>query len=160
LRALRESLPNPSPLLRRNVVWTLARIDHPDARALARDYLKDTDETVRQAAIHTASLWRDREAASRLIELLRSPSAQNRRVAAEALGRIGNKVAVPALLEAASRADDRITEHSITFALIEIGNPEETSAGLQSKDPRATRAAIVALDQMDGGGLDPKRVAG
>ena len=154
--------PNPSISLtgRRNTVWTLARIDHPTARAYIRELLEDPDETVRQAAIHTASLWRDREATSQLIAQLNGSSAQNRRAAAEALGRIGNKAAVPALLEAAASATDRISEHSITYALIEIADPQQTAAGLQSNNARATRAAMVALDQMDGGGLDPKFVAG
>ena len=95
-----------------------------------------------------------------MIELLQSPSAQNRRAAAEALGRIGDKSAVPALLKAAGQADDRILEHSLTYALIEIGDPKGTEAGLSSKNPRTIKAAMVALDQMDGGGLDPKFVAG
>ncbi len=156
----KNAWPEPPIQVRRNTVWTLARIDHPVARAQVCDFLKDPDETVRQAAIHVAGLWRDHKAAPRLIEVLRSASAQNRRASAEALGRIGDKSAVPALLEASASADDRIIEHSITYALIEIGDPEGTSAGLSSKNPRTTRAAMVALDQMDGGKLDPKFVAG
>jgi len=147
------------PLLRRNAVWTLARIDDPVARSLVRDFLADPDETVRQAAIHVTGLWRDR-ATSRLIELLQSPSAHNRRAAAEALGRIGDKTAVPALLEAAGQSADRILDHSLTYALIEIADPKATSAGLASRNPRTIRAAMVALDQMGGGGLDPKFVSG
>ena len=92
--------------------------------------------------------------------MLKAPSAQNRRAAAEALGRIGDKAAVPALLEAAGSADDRITEHSITYALIEIDDPKGTADGLLGRNPRVTRAGMVALDQMDGGKLDPKFVAG
>ncbi len=106
------------------------------------------------------TLARSRRDVSRLIELLKAPSAQNRRAAAEALGRIGDKAAVPALLEAAGSADDRITEHSITYALIEIDDPKGTAAGLLGRNPRVTRAGMVALDQMDGGKLDPKFVAG
>jgi putative membrane-bound dehydrogenase-like protein len=161
IQALRMAAPKGRSLTwRRNVVWTLARFDHPVARALVRAYLADPDETVRQAAIHVAGLWRDRGATSRLIELLKSASAPNRRASAEALGRIGDKAAVPVLLEASGSAGDRITEHSVTYALIEIGDPEGTAPGLQSKNPRTTRAAMVALDQMDGGRLDPKFVAG
>ena len=48
-----------SPELRRNIVWTLARIDHASAREQVRGLLRDADETVVQAAIHTAGLWRD-----------------------------------------------------------------------------------------------------
>jgi putative membrane-bound dehydrogenase-like protein len=146
---------------RRNTVWTLARIDHPQARAQVRAFfLKDPDDTVRQAAIHTISLWRDREAVSELIKLLQAPSPHNRRAAAEALGRIGDKSAVPALLEAAGQPVDRVLEHSLTYALIEIADPQGSAGGLQSKHPGTIRAAMVALDQMDGGGLDPKFVAG
>ena len=161
IQALRKAAPKGRSLAwRRNVVWTLARFDHPVARALVRAYLADPDETVRQVAIHVAGLWRDRGATSRLIELLKSASAPNRRVAAEALGRIGDKAAVPVLLEASGSAGDRMTEHSVTYALIEIGDPAGTAAGLPSKNPRTTRAAMVAIDQMDGGKLDPKFVAG
>src|SRR5262249_53311905 len=60
----------------------------------------------------------------------------------------------------ASRAGDRIIEHSITYALIEIGDLRGTAAGLRIKDSRVRRSALVALDQMDGGGLDPQLVAG
>ena len=71
--------PEPSVRFRRNAVWTYARINDPGARDQVREFLKDPDETVRQSAIHVAGLWRDREAAARLMELLKGPSAQNRR---------------------------------------------------------------------------------
>ena len=41
------------------------------------------------------SLWRDQGAVPLLISMLNNPSAHNRRAAAEALGRIGAKAAVP-----------------------------------------------------------------
>ena len=151
---------NPSSLLRRNCVWTLARFDSSPARALVREFLSDSDETVCQVALNVSSLARDREAVPRLVELLASSSLPNRRAAAEALGRIGDKSAVPALLEAAGKSEDRILDHSFTYALIEIGDHQTTAAGLTSKNNRTKKAALVALDQMDGGGLDPKFVAG
>ena len=43
-------------------VWTLARIDDPAARSMVRDFLRDSDVTVRQAAIHVTGLWRDKSA--------------------------------------------------------------------------------------------------
>jgi putative membrane-bound dehydrogenase-like protein len=151
---------DPSPLVRRNAVWALTRIDDPRAAATVRSLLTDSDELVRQAAIHSASLRRDREAVSQLMQLLQAPSLHNRRAAAEAIGRIGDKRAVPALLQAAGQPVDRILEHSLTYALIEIADPEATAAGLQSPNPRTIRAAMVALDQMDHGQLDPSFVAG
>ncbi len=143
---------------RRNAIWASTRIDAVLARAAVRVALADSDETVRQAAIHSVSVWRDRDAVGQLLELLRGSSLHNRRAAAEALGRIGDKAAVPALLEAVGKPADRALEHSLTFALIEIADPARTAAGLKSDNPRTRRAALVALDQMDGGKRDAPTV--
>jgi HEAT repeat protein len=58
---------------------------------------------------------------------LKSGTAAIRRAAAEALGRIGDARAVPDLLEAAASPADRVLEHSITYALIEINVPASLS---------------------------------
>ncbi len=132
---------------RRNAVWTATRIDHPEARDAVRRALFDGDETVRQVALHSISLWRDRDALPQLLTILKSSSAQNQRAAAEALGRIGDKSAVPALLEAAGKQSDRMLEHALTFALIEIADVAEISRGLTSDNVLTRRAALIALDQ-------------
>jgi putative membrane-bound dehydrogenase-like protein len=155
---------------RANAVWTACRIDHPDARALARRALADPDETVRQVALHSVSLWRDREALQFLLvgvvtiptppggnqlPLLSAPSLQIRRATAEAIGRIGDKSAVPVLFAALAHSrNDRALDHSLTYALIEVGNREETARGLMDPRPRVRRAAMTALDQMPGGKLE------
>ncbi len=161
---------------RLGAVWALTRIDGADARAAVRAALADPDDTVRQAALHSISLRRDRDAAPQLLELLEGGSARSARGAAEALGRIGDGSAVPALLAAAARVSragaaaglespgseapaQRVLEHSLIFALIEIADPAATAAGLASDDRGTRRAALMALDQMDGGGLDPHAVA-
>jgi putative membrane-bound dehydrogenase-like protein len=144
---------------RRNAVWAATRIEPDSARAAVRVALADRDETVRQAALHSVSVWRDHAALPQLLRLLKGPSVQNRRAAAEAIGRVGDKTAVPALLEAVGEPADRQLEHSLTFALIEIANREGTAAGLTSKNVRTRRAALTALDQMEGGGLRPETVA-
>ena len=97
-----------------------------------------------------------------MLLLLHNPSLHNRRAAAEALGRIGDHSAVPELLKALGEpsAPDRVLEHSLTYALIEIADPRATAEGLSSTNARSRRAALFALDQMNGGGLDPLRVAG
>ena len=52
------------------------------------------------------------------------------RLAIEALGRIGDKTAVPVLLEASDPlARDRSLEHALIYALIEIADPASTAAG-------------------------------
>jgi putative membrane-bound dehydrogenase-like protein len=143
---------------RRNAVWTATRIDHADARAAVRRALGDGDELVRQAALHSVSVWRDHVALPALLQMLRGKSAHNRRAAAEALGRLGDRAAVPATLEAVGQPADRALEHSLTFALIEIADRTATEVGLASKEPRTRRAALVALDQMEGGGVKAENV--
>jgi putative membrane-bound dehydrogenase-like protein len=163
--ALQTALKSAAVEERRNAVWTLTRIEGPKARQAVRTALDDQDETVRQIAIHSISVRRDAKAASVLIALLRTGTPHNERAAAEALGRIGNVAAVPALLEASGRLEtdparhDRILEHSLTYALIEIDDPAATRVGLQSDRPWTRRSALIAIDQMDGGGLEPTKIA-
>ncbi|HMC67072.1 MAG TPA: HEAT repeat domain-containing protein, partial [Gemmataceae bacterium] len=143
---------------RRNAVWTATRIDHAEARAIARAALADADETVRQAAIHSISVRRDHDALLSLIGLLKTASLHNRRAAAEAIGRIGDKTAVPALLATVGEPADRALEHSLTYALVEIGDRDTVAAGLKSANVLARRAALTALDQMNGGNVDVEAV--
>jgi putative membrane-bound dehydrogenase-like protein len=148
---------NRSAEARRNAVWTATRIDRPEARALVRDALGDPDETTRQAAIHSAGLWRDREALGALMRLERvSFSGQNQRAAAEAIGRIAPHAGgvVRELLNAAGWTSDRVLAHSLIYAAIEIDDPVATRQVLDRTYPPIRRAALIALDQMDGGGLE------
>jgi putative membrane-bound dehydrogenase-like protein len=146
----------PQSLIRRNAVWTLTRIDHADARAAVRAALADRDETVRQVALHSVSLWRDAAAVPKLIELLSGDSPHNQRAAAEALGRIGDRTAARDLFSAIVRQPDPVLDHSLVYALIEIADRETTDGMYHfSSHSRQVRAAMIALDQMAGGGLDP-----
>lgn len=146
---------------RLNAVWALTRIDGPAAREAGRTAFDDDSETVALAAVHSASVWRDRGAVDPLIGVLKKPSASLKRAAAEALGRIGDKRAVPALLTesgartSSSAVADRVLEHSLTHALIEIADPDSVAAGLKATNAHTRRAALIALDQMDGGNLKP-----
>lgn len=143
---------------RRNALWALTRVEDPAARAAVRTALSDPDAGIRQAAAHSAGVWRDGEALEQLAELLRSGTPAVRRAAAEALGRVGDRRAVAGLLAAAAERPDRVLEHSLVYALIEIADPAATAGGLQSASSDTQRAALVALDQMDGGGLKPDTV--
>jgi putative membrane-bound dehydrogenase-like protein len=145
--------------MRRNIVWTLTRIDDPTARHAVRRYLSDGDANVRSAAQHGVSLWRDRSALPELIRSLAAGDSMRRRLAAEALGRIGEREAVAGLLEAASEPADRALEHSLIYALIEIADPTATRKGLDSANANVRRTAMIAIDQMEGGELDPGWVA-
>jgi putative membrane-bound dehydrogenase-like protein len=142
---------------RRDALWALSRINHPGARLINGLALQgDRSETVRQVAMHAASLWRDHNALPPLIAALSTRPPANQRAAAEALGRIGDRAAAPALLAATEKTSDPVLMHSLIYALIEIADPQATSEGLRSASFATKRAALTALDQMDGGVLTPE----
>ncbi len=144
---------------RLGAVWALTRIDAPPARAAIRSELKNHDDSVRAAAIHSISVWRDKDAVDQLTAVVaQDSSAHAKRAAAEALGRIGAPV-TSTLLSEATRENDRALDHSLLYALIEIADVDGTKAGLAADNPRTRRAALIALDQMDGGGVPAKTIA-
>ncbi len=138
--------------------WLLTKIDSKVARQLLRGCLSSDDEVVRHVALQAISLNRDADAVDRVQKILQHDIASNRRIAAEALGRIGDRSAVAPLLGAADKADDRILQHSVVYALIEIGGRDATREGLASKSPKTVAAALLALDQMPGGAIAAKDV--
>jgi putative heme-binding domain-containing protein len=149
--ALSDAIRGPSSAeARRNAIWVATRIESRGARVAVRPALSDPDETTRQVAIHSISLWRDHDALPALLPLLANSSAHNRRAAAEAMGRIGGKTAIPSLFDALQSTTDRFLEHSLTYALIEIADRDTISTGLRSSQPAVRRAALVALDQTKG----------
>jgi len=147
-----------SIVARRNAVWVACRIGSDQARRVVRDSLDDREASVRQVACHAAGLGRDREATDSLITRLRTDSPAVARASAEALGRIGDSAkAVEALLQA-SDTSDLALRHSATFALLEIGDVPATRLGLDSPSPMIRRAALMTLDQLEGGKLGPEVV--
>ena len=139
-----------SPEARRNAVWALTRIETAPAREAVRFAMRDRDESVRHAAIQSAGLWRDADAVPQLVDALRSNARQLQRAAAEALGRAGDSRIVADVIAAASSPSDRVLEHSLIYAAIEIGDPRATLAAMtQARSNAGTRAGLIALDQMD-----------
>ncbi len=163
---------------KRNAVWALS--GNVDAKAPdgLRAALKSLDGSVQHAAVHVVSVNRVEGAAPDLLPLLKSSDAQVRRVTAEALGRIGGVAAVKPLLEAAAglakdagsqpaieggtlstfTTSNRILEHSVIYALIELDQPKETRAGLHGGNAYEKRAAMIALDQMENSDLVAREV--
>lgn len=143
---------------RRNAVWTLARMAEPRAREVVRGALKDGHRSVRATAAQVTGLWRDTAAVPALVAALKQSGVDVQRPVAQALGRIGLKSSVPDLLAAAGERPDPMLEHSIIYALIELGERAGTERGLTFPNPTVRRAALIALDQMDGGSLAPEQV--
>lgn len=150
-KIVRES---PNADARLDAVWTATRRD--DGRAIARLALADKDETVRQAALHSISVWRDRGALAQVTPLLQAKSPHTVRAAAEALGRIGDASVIPALLFLMAADMDRILEHSIICAIVEIGDADAIAMYANHKNPLNRRAAWIALDQLRSPKLEVK----
>jgi putative membrane-bound dehydrogenase-like protein len=138
-------------------LWAMIRKDSPEARTAVRAALSDSDASVRIAAAHGVSVWRDAKAQDALIALLKKGSPAEKRVAAEALGRVKAESAVPAILEAATGNVDRVLEHSLAYALIEIAKPETLRAALKAPHYETKKIALIALSQIPGA-LDVKQV--
>ena len=130
------------------VIWGLSRIDSSNAREVTREFLSHRDPEVRLAAIHSASVHRDVGAVPALLQRLELDLFRVRRATAEALGRLGDARAVPALLNALGQEPDRVLEHSLIYALIEIGAEKEIMAGLSAESGAVRIGALIALDQL------------
>ena len=118
-----------------------------------------TRRSARPRSIRRASR-RDRETVPTLVQLLAIPRSRIDAPPPRHWGESAISRPCPPAGGRRKRPGDRILEHSLTYALIEIGDPKATAAGLESAEPRDDARRIVALDQMDGGRLDPKFVAG
>jgi putative membrane-bound dehydrogenase-like protein len=175
LAALDETLTNGSNLAKREAIWTLVRIDDARARVLVRRGLKTDDDSVRQAALHGISRWIDDGATDVVIDLVKKGSPQNRRAAAEALGRtysplsrkreqtkesLPTSLVVAALYDALAQPHDHVQHHSLTYALIEIGDPPALLGGLKHENPDVRRAVMMALENMEGARLSSAAVVG
>ncbi len=120
-----DALRGASPCL--PVVWTLHRIPGQRARDAVRELLSAEASDVCAAAIHSVALWRDRDSLKQLIKLLSHHDPQIRRLAAMAVGRIGDSEAVQPLLKTSST--DPFLSHAIVYALYEIGDVRSLPTG-------------------------------
>ncbi len=130
-------------------VFALARIGSIAAREAVRAALADAALEVRIAAARMCGMAKDPEAVDALMRMAQQDEPAARRQAATALGQIGDRRAVPALLAAAASAPDRFVEHSVIYSLLTLADAAGTRAGLAMPQPLSRKAALVALDQMD-----------
>ena len=130
-------------------VWALHRISGERARAAVREFLFAEDPDVRAAAIHSVALWRDRDGLRPLIKVFSQDDPLRRRLAAMALGRLGDPEAVEPLLQNDRAEMDPFLAHAVVYALYEIGDfenlPDSHPLGKQvllmrKADQRSVRA--------------------
>ena len=137
------------------VLGRLAARDETSAKAaLSQLFARETTPaTVRRAACYALGWSGDATLWEVLVPGLAATDAGVRRESATALGRLARPEAVPHLLAALQTNPQRVEEHAILYALIEIAAAEPTAAGFVSTDPRIRRGALIALDQMPGSPL-------
>jgi putative membrane-bound dehydrogenase-like protein len=133
---------------RTKVVFALYRMGTPQAMAAVRSGLSDADVQVRVAAARSVGLAKDAEAVTKLMELVRKDDLAVRRQAATALGQIGDKNAVPALLAAAEGTKDRFVQHALIYSLITLNQPGIVEPALAHTSPDVREAALIALEGM------------
>ncbi len=139
-------------------VFALYRIGTANAIREARLGLNDASELVRTSAARVMGLARDKASVDKLMELVQKDKPSVRRQAATALGQIGDKRAVPALLNANAANKDRFIDHSIIYSLIMLKSTAPLVAALKSPSLSVRRSALIALDQMDGSVLSKEHL--
>ena len=162
---IRSVFRSQSEIVQLHAVWAASRMNNHTLlfRLLDIATYSYSSEAVQIALVHACSVCREPDLLGGLrmwpkfMDLSARPHL--RRVLAEAYGRFGNPVVIPHILgELANEKNDRMMDHSLTYALIEIGDPKATAEGLKDKSPRVRRAALAALNAMPGDHLDPKAV--
>ena len=140
-------------------VFMLYRINDAGAMAMIRETLNDKSAMVRTAAASVLGLSKDQQSVAKLMEMVQTDQAPVRRQAATALGQIGNTEAISALIKASSKPNDRFVEHSIIYSLITLKSPEPLAQALADSSANIRKAALIALDQMDGSPLKKEQLA-
>ncbi|MFK5973968.1 MAG: HEAT repeat domain-containing protein [Flavobacteriaceae bacterium] len=139
--------------VRAAAVFMLYRINSPNAMGLIREAMDDKSTIVRTAAARVLGLAKDPQSVIKLMDLVKNDNAPVRRQAATALGQIGDKQSVSTLVKASSNPDDRFVEHSIIYSLITLKSPKLLVQALTDTSVTIRKAALIALDQMDGSPL-------
>lgn len=141
---------------RQQALWRLCRlagesVDNSRNSAFSAivDSLKSEQASLRQIAAHSLSVQRFAPAVEPLqVALQKESDPAAARAIAEAIGRLGNAESATVLLGKLAMAEgDRMLEHSLIYALIELGAGKPLMASLDSTDKRIARAAMLAIDQ-------------
>lgn len=153
--------------VRNNCVWVLTRMVQseilaPRAAAALVTALDDPVATIRQAACRGLAESVGTVDFRLLTPLLEDEDPATRRIAAMALGRIGDTRAVPSLLTAATRVSvDRAEQHAVTYALIELDDINairDALAGFDMGNIHLAQTVMIAIDQIDSTRLQPQDV--
>ncbi|MAT16257.1 MAG: hypothetical protein CMJ46_13420 [Planctomyces sp.] len=145
--------------------WALRRNGSAEALTGLRELLNSSNIDIRRVAIRSVGDLRDLMSLNLLMPMLRSDDLSLKQNSATAIGRILEKHAdqIPVVikervvseifLQLANPEIDRVTEHSLLYALIRFNEPGPILAYLEHESPIVRRGALIALDQMADGNL-------
>ncbi|MEO8269732.1 MAG: hypothetical protein ABI557_08430, partial [Aureliella sp.] len=156
------------PHKRLSSMWGLCILGNQHSMAAITQLLSGPEDSLVQAACHAVAVHRYLPAKAQLEQLLTHANLQVRRVAAEGLGRIGDRNSAHKLLASldANEPYDRHWQHSVAYALIELSaidealeclSPESLQAGIQShpapstasgSNPLRKQVAMLVIDQL------------
>lgn len=104
-----------------NYIWGLCCIGNQESLSICEQQLLSHHKPVVKAACHALALHKHEPARETIESLLNHSDLSIARVAAEALGRIGNPLSSTAILNSPHfLSEDRFIQHSLMYALIEI----------------------------------------
>ncbi|MDG3003701.1 HEAT repeat domain-containing protein [Paludisphaera mucosa] len=140
-------LNRPEPLSGRlHALWALDRTGTAPGGEAIRAALLDASPQLRLHAARSAGIRRDLASRDGLAKLLSDRDPAVRREAAIALGRLGDRAVVPALL--ASLGDgDRYAAWTIRRAILELGCDDLEALVSALIDPRRREAALLLADE-------------
>jgi putative membrane-bound dehydrogenase-like protein len=171
------------------LLWAMIRIDDGRIRIFMAQWVRALPfPEFPTLAAYDASLWRNRDASEGLLQAFQNGGSPFvKRLSVEAIGRVGVSRETQMLLwNSHDFSGDRFLEHSIIYALIELGDADllreaistgHTPLGSLTRTvdsgeikipgagsrlrlrPACLRMALIALDQMPNGGLKPEEVA-
>lgn len=135
-------------------VWglgNLARLknDGEAAEALVK-LCSDTDGKVRGQAVQALGDAQSKAASAAAIALLKDPAPRTRMLAAIALGKLGTKEQVPALMALvdANNDTDEYVRHGAVQGMVTLGDADAIYAFAKHESPAVRRAAVLAFRRM------------
>jgi HEAT repeat protein len=146
-----RSLADPSPQIRRQAAYTLAKLGDPHSVVHLLEHIEEHPDLVEEETIEALGSLGSPTAVPVLIEYLESPRSLLRRAAARALGRLGSEHAIEALIKSAAEIDDPDLQRASIQALRLIGAREAAqviSDALYSPHPSVRIAAAEAVAEI------------
>jgi HEAT repeat protein len=152
-QALVAALRDPAEAVRRSAVHALVKLPGIDVRASLTELIRGQESgPVRATALEVLAEMGDRDAVPALIDALRDPHEEVRKLAALALGRLRDLRAVePLLLAASSGEGSTWFQGEVMRALAQLGDPRALPAVLRAReaaDPFVRKCAAEALGRL------------